>query len=77
MVPLHLEQDLLQSGMRIWHGLKRALTIKQISQQLQEKFDVDEERADRDVLDLVNELSQQKLMQGGNDPLTSRRGDRQ
>jgi hypothetical protein len=65
VVLLHLESKIYYSlnltGQRIWRGLKHGLTLNDISQRLQEEFDVDAERADRSVLDLVNELCLQKL----------------
>lgn len=67
IVLLHLESKTYYSlnltGMRIWQVLKQGLSLKEISQRLQEEFEVDAERADRSVLDLVTELSQQKLVQ--------------
>lgn len=67
IVLLHLESKTYYSlnltGMRIWQVLKQGLSLKEISQRLQEEFEVDAERANRSVLDLVTELSQQKLVQ--------------
>jgi hypothetical protein len=67
VVLLHLESktyySLNPTGERIWHGLKEGLSLRNISQRLQEEFDVDEENASRSVLDLVNELCEQKLAQ--------------
>ena len=66
VVLLHLESKTYYSlnltGRRIWQGLKQGLTLEGISRRLQEEFDVDAERADRSVLDLVNDLSKQKLV---------------
>jgi hypothetical protein len=65
VVLLHLESKMYYSlnltGERIWQGLKEGLSLREISRRLQEEFDVDEENADRSVLDLVNELCAQKL----------------
>jgi hypothetical protein len=67
VVLLHLDSKIYYSlnltGERIWQGLKDGLTLEEISRRLQEEFDVDAERADRSVSELVNELSQQKLVQ--------------
>ena len=67
VVLLHLESKVYYSlnptGERIWQGLKDGLSLRNISQRLQEEFDVDEETANRSVLDLVNELCEQKLAQ--------------
>jgi Coenzyme PQQ synthesis protein D (PqqD) len=66
MVLLHLDSktyfSLNLSGERIWQGLKQGLSLREISQRLQEEFDVDQENANRSVLDLVNELCEQKLV---------------
>jgi hypothetical protein len=67
MVLLHLESKTYYSlnltGTRIWQGLKQGLTLQEISHRLQEEFDVEAGRADSSVLALVNELSQQQLVQ--------------
>jgi hypothetical protein len=67
IVLLHLESKTYYSlnltGVRIWQGLKQGLTLKEISRHLEEEFEVNAERADRSVLDLVSELSQHKLVQ--------------
>jgi Coenzyme PQQ synthesis protein D (PqqD) len=67
VVLLHLDSKIYYSlnltGERIWQGVKGGLTPKEISRQLQEEFDVDAEKADRSVHELINELSQQKLVQ--------------
>jgi hypothetical protein len=69
VVLLHLEGKVYYSlnltGERIWQGLKEGLSLKEISRRLQAEFDVDEESADRSVLDLANELSQQRLVEIG------------
>ena len=65
VVLLHLESKMYYSlnptGERIWRGLKDGLTLREISRRLQKEFDVDERQADRSVLELVNELCEQKL----------------
>jgi hypothetical protein len=65
LVLLHLESktyySLNPTGERIWRGLKEGLSLNEISQRLQEEFDVNEEDADRSVRDLVKELCDQKL----------------
>jgi hypothetical protein len=66
VVLLHLDSKIYYSlnltGRRIWQGLKQGLTLEGISRRLEEEFDVEAERADRSVLDLVNDLSKQKLV---------------
>ena len=65
VVLLHLESktyySLNPTGERIWQGVKEGLSLREISRRLQEEFDVDAESADRSVLDLLNELCEQKL----------------
>ena len=65
LVLLHLESktyySLNPTGERIWRGLKEGLSLNEISQRLQEEFDVKEEDADRSVRDLVKELCDQQL----------------
>jgi hypothetical protein len=67
VVLLHLESKIYYSlnptGERIWRGLKEGLSLREISHRLQEEFDVDADRADRSVVDLVDELIEQKLVQ--------------
>ena len=67
VVLLHLDSKIYYSlnptGERIWQGVKDGLMPKEISRQLQEEFDVDAERAIRSVHELINEFSQQKLVQ--------------
>jgi Coenzyme PQQ synthesis protein D (PqqD) len=67
VVLLHLESktyySLNPTGERIWRGLKEGLSLRQISRRLQEEFDVDADRADRSVVDLVDELIEQNLVQ--------------
>ena len=67
VVLLHLDSksyfSLNVTGERIWQGLKQGLSLREISQRLQAEFDVDEARADSSVVELVDELTQQKLVQ--------------
>jgi hypothetical protein len=67
VVLLHLEGKVYYSlnltGERIWQGLKEGLSLSEISRRLQEEFEVDVDRADSSVLNLVNELSEQKLVE--------------
>jgi len=65
VVLLHLESKMYFSlnptGERIWQGLKEGLSPREISRRLQEEFEVDADQADRSVIELVNELCEQKL----------------
>ncbi len=67
VVLLHLDSksyfSLNVTGERIWQGLKQGLSLREISQRLQAEFDVDEASADSSVVELVDELTQQKLAQ--------------
>jgi hypothetical protein len=51
------------TGTQIWQGLKQGLPLPEISRQLQARFAVEPERADRSVLALVAELLEQQLAQ--------------
>jgi len=51
------------TGARIWWGLQRGLSLKEISQLLQSEFVVDSERADRSVVELVDDLLRQQIVQ--------------
>jgi len=67
VVLLHLESkayfSLNLTGERIWQGVKQGLGLREISQRLQAEFDVDQARADSSVVELINELAEQKLVQ--------------
>ena len=64
---LHLESkkyySLNATGKRIWQGLRHGRSLREISQRLQDEFQVDAETADRCVLELVNELVEHNLVQ--------------
>ncbi len=66
-VLLHLMKSayytLNPTGSRIWRGLKAGLSLQDISQSLQQVFDIDAERADQSVLALVQDLSTNELLQ--------------
>jgi Coenzyme PQQ synthesis protein D (PqqD) len=66
-VLLNLQNKLYYSlnptGTRIWQGIKRGLTLQEISRGLQREFAVEPNRADRSVLSLVEDLCQQQLVQ--------------
>jgi len=51
------------TGTCIWHGLKQGLSLREISQRLQDEFQVEAEQADHSVLTLVEELVSQELVQ--------------
>ena len=67
MVLLHMETQIYFSlnatGLRIWDGVQQGKSFGEISQQLCEEFHVDPEQATTSVLNLINELSQQNLIQ--------------
>lgn len=66
VVLLHLERktyfSLNPTGGRIWAGLKQGLTLGEVSQRIQEVFEVEADRADRSVLELVEDLAKQDLV---------------
>ncbi|ETX00033.1 PqqD family protein [Candidatus Entotheonella palauensis] len=69
-VLLHLTRSayytLNPTGSRIWRGLKQGWSLQDISHSLQQVFEVDAQRADRSVLALVQELSENELVQPPN-----------
>jgi Coenzyme PQQ synthesis protein D (PqqD) len=65
-VLLHLAHttyySLNSTGTCIWQGLKQGLSLRDVSQRLQERFAVAAEHADRSVLTFVHELAQHQLV---------------
>ena len=51
------------TGARIWRCLKEGLSLEDVSGRLQQEFDIDAERAERSVRQLVDELVRHKLAQ--------------
>jgi hypothetical protein len=66
-VLLHLESKTYYSlnvtGTHIWQALKQGASLSEVSRQLQARFEVEPERADRSVLALVAELLAHQLVQ--------------
>ena len=66
VVLLNLESKIYYSlnptGERIWRGLKEGLSLREISRRLQDEFEVNQQEAETSVVDLVNELCEQKLV---------------
>jgi hypothetical protein len=66
-VLLHLDSQtyfsLNLTGTKIWLGVKRGLTLQEISHRLQDTFEVEPARADRSVVALVDELLRQQIVQ--------------
>jgi hypothetical protein len=67
IVLLHLKSKLYyslnQTGARIWQGIKDNLTLQEISERLQAEFAVEAEQANRSVVSLIDELTQQQLVE--------------
>jgi hypothetical protein len=65
-VLLHLESKLYYSlnrtGTRVWNGIKQKLSLKTISDHLQEEFVVEADQADASVLALADDLGRQHLV---------------
>jgi hypothetical protein len=65
-VVLHLESKLYFSlnptGTSIWKGLKSGLSLRDISRRLQDRFTVDGAEAERCVIALAEELTEQQLV---------------
>ena len=51
-----------ETGLRIWQLAENDLTVKEISEKLQEEFDVTPEKANESVLNLITELISEKLV---------------
>jgi hypothetical protein len=66
-VLLHLDTkayfSLNLTGARIWEALKVGQSLGEISELPQEQFDVDAQRAEKSVVDLVETLSQHGLVE--------------
>jgi len=67
VVLLHLDTKTYYSlnvtGVAIWQGIKEGLALHAISQQLQARYVVEPDHADRSVLTLVADLLEQQLVQ--------------
>ena len=55
--------SLNQTGTVTWQSLEKGLSMVEISQVLEEKFDVTHDDALQSVLDLVDELAKERLVQ--------------
>ena len=51
-----------ETGLRIWQLAENDLTVEEISEKLQEEFDVTPEKAKESVLNLITELVSEKLV---------------
>jgi hypothetical protein len=51
-----------ESGLRIWQMAENDLTLEEISEKLQEEFDVTPEKAKESVINLITELISEKLV---------------
>lgn len=51
------------TGTRIWRGVKRRLTLCQISHRLQTEFSVSREMADLSIMTLIDELRRENLIE--------------
>lgn len=60
---MHLYYILNETGLRIWQLLNDALTLNEISEKLQEEFDVAPEKAKESVVNLIEELITEKLVE--------------
>lgn len=66
-VLLHLRTNvyytLNPTGTRIWRGVKRQLTLRQICHRLQREFDVSRGMAELSILTLIDELRRENLIE--------------
>ena len=51
-----------ETGLRIWQLAENDLTVEEISEKLQEEFDVTPEKAKESVLNLITELISENLV---------------
>lgn len=49
-------------GGQVWQALEEGNTIKQLCDQIEEEFDVPREQLEQDILSLVEELLERKLV---------------
>ena len=55
--------SLNETGLRIWQSLNDGLTLNEISERLQDEFDVTPEKAKESVVNLIDELVAEKLVE--------------
>ncbi|MDR4497683.1 MAG: PqqD family protein [Candidatus Scalindua sp.] len=51
-----------ETGLRIWQLMNSDITLREISERLQNEFDVSPEKAKKSVLNLIDELVKEKLV---------------
>ncbi len=51
-----------ETGLRIWQMMNSDITLREISERLQNEFDVSPEKAKKSVLNLISELVHEKLV---------------
>jgi len=51
------------TGVRIWHLMCDGLTLRQVSEHIQNEFDVTAEKAEGSTLRLINELCAERLVE--------------
>ncbi len=66
-VLLHLDNQryytLNETGWSIWKHLKKGLTVNQISNELQDEYDVDQSIAEESVREIISELESERLIE--------------
>ena len=66
-VLLHLDNQryytLNETGWFIWKSLEQKLNLKQIAEKLQQEFDVDLNKAEQCVINLLDDLQSEKLVE--------------
>jgi hypothetical protein len=62
----HLSYALNRTGLKIWSLLKEGLTVDEMAEKLQDEFEVDRDRAKKDVVSLIQGLLSLKLILSSN-----------
>ncbi len=66
-VLLHLDNQryytLNETGWSIWKHLKKGLNVNQITNELQDEYEVDQTKAEQCVFELISELESEKLIE--------------
>ncbi len=66
-VLLHLDNQryytLNETGWLIWKHLKKGLALQQITNEMQNEFDVDQSKAEESVREIISELESERLIE--------------
>ena len=59
----HRYYTLNEIGWRIWKFLEEGLSLKEITEKLQDDYEVEATKAEQSVIDLINDLQSEKLIE--------------